>query len=193
MLARVLAAVAKVAGRNNTKYILNCVRCRTNKSQTILTATDGRALIEARFEANPKAPKGVLCIPAVDFLRAASLSNDIRRDGEIRLSGSSKPGNTCRIEVLDARATLRCDANDGTFPRTDDIFPAGQPVAQITFDADRFVALVNAVADAAYPASDCAPHGVTLTWYSDTKPALITAKGKDGVEVRALLTPIKVF
>jgi DNA polymerase III sliding clamp (beta) subunit (PCNA family) len=201
-----LASLVKMAG-DDTRYSMSGISLSVlPDGRYRAEATNGRYL--ARVEGTPDSSDDYPVIPALVSAPNSATSALIPADdwtGAMKSAPKGRKigarpvlGNVAVVmgEKTTALGTTDCASEsvrqainiEGRYPKTDDVFPAGEPA--VTFDVDPKL-LAELLTVAAGIACDSQHNRVTITVYSNRAPILVEAQNASKAQTfRGLVMPL---
>jgi DNA polymerase III sliding clamp (beta) subunit (PCNA family) len=185
-LPKLLAAVARFAARDATKYTLNALRLSETAEGYEVQATDGRRLAvvkgpgreEATLAMLADAPKGATAalVPAKEFADALKQAKKI--DHVFAVLGSQQTTFAAGNKVVTIENV------EGRWPNFDIALPKKAPAVEFTIDAALFAELLDVAS-----ALSLDKVAITLRYWKKDVPVVVTAAA-DGIEFFGLQMPL---
>ncbi len=196
LIPKELAAIAKIAAKESTRYAINGVYVkRTQSGACVASVTDGRRMVQVTWndshDLDAKPVKGFSAIVPAPVWKEA-LKSVPRRENEASLaeSGTKPAGNMVAMESTDGETSrlISVPQPDGGFPRVADVIPSYEDGESSEIGVDlgllaEMLTVVQSTVGSEY-------RNTSLIVPTDPKrPLTIKASNGEGLSVVAVLMP----
>lgn len=184
---RNLARIADIAEAKGNRPFLQGIHVVESNGSVLVEATDGSVLVRvtnpnmiAEFPIVDGAPANGAAVDAIipaKTFKETLMRNKVRGGiapvlEQVSISQTEETLTLAHTDLA-SPTVVRVQAIKGPYPRTDQVFPEGEPVATFSVDA---ALLARALTVLATVQDDDRHHGVTISVYGEDRPIKIEAR-----------------